>query len=179
MILRPVAGQPQATVVESEPRPSDLGLMATLRPRMWKQAHLTMALVGVGLMGWAQFDAWLGTPGPPIRLSHSGHIWQPQATPKVDLGTFRVTAFCSCAICCGKWADGYTATGTFATEGRTIAVDRWAVPTLVCLVIEGIGIRWAEDTGSAIKGQRLDLFMDDHDRARDWGVKWLKATTCV
>ena len=46
--------------------------------------------------------------------------------------TFTVTAYCCCEKCCGKNinhpAYGITATGTKATEGRTIAVDPNVIP---------------------------------------------------
>ena len=43
------------------------------------------------------------------------------------LGEFKLTAYCPCMKCCGK-TDGITATGTTATEGRTIAVDPRVIP---------------------------------------------------
>ena len=44
------------------------------------------------------------------------------------LGEFRVTHYCACSACCGQYADGVTATGTVASEGRTIAVDTSVIP---------------------------------------------------
>lgn len=38
------------------------------------------------------------------------------------LGNFRLTAYCSCSICCGRWANGYTASGVKPVAGRTIAL---------------------------------------------------------
>ena len=43
------------------------------------------------------------------------------------IGTFTVTHYCPCEICCGK-TDGITFTGTQATEGRTVAVDPDVIP---------------------------------------------------
>ena len=40
--------------------------------------------------------------------------------------TYKITAYCSCAKCCGK-ATGRTASGTRATAGRTVAADRKSV----------------------------------------------------
>ncbi len=40
-----------------------------------------------------------------------------------SLGEFKLTAYCTCSECCEEYADGYTATMTKATPGRTIAVD--------------------------------------------------------
>lgn len=68
-------------------------------------------------------------------------------------------------------AYGITSSGTKAKEGRTIAVDPKVIPIGSVVYIEGIGIRTAEDTGSAIKGNRIDIFMNDVDRAIQFGVK--------
>jgi 3D (Asp-Asp-Asp) domain-containing protein len=68
-------------------------------------------------------------------------------------------------------AYGITSSGTKAKEGRTIAVDPKVIPIGSVVYIEGIGIRTAEDTGSAIKGSRIDIFMNDVNEARKFGVK--------
>ncbi|MNY67689.1 3D domain protein [compost metagenome] len=39
------------------------------------------------------------------------------------------------------------------------------------MFIEGIGIRKAEDIGSAIRGSRIDVFMNDLGQAQEFGVK--------
>lgn len=85
--------------------------------------------------------------------------------------TFTLTAYCACSKCCGKWADGITASGTVATEGRTVAVDRNIVPMGSKLEIEGIGTRIAEDTGSGVNGNHIDIFFEDHQRALNFGVQ--------
>ncbi|HEX7055988.1 MAG TPA: 3D domain-containing protein [Bacilli bacterium] len=66
---------------------------------------------------------------------------------------------------------GITASGTHAQEGRTIAVDPKVIPIGTKVYIEGIGFRTAEDTGSAIKGAKIDVFMNDVKQARKFGVK--------
>ena len=80
------------------------------------------------------------------------------------MGEFKLTAYCPCAKCCGKWANGITATGTTATEGRTIAVDPRVIPY-------GSSVATAEDCGGAIKENRIDVFFDDHETARAFGVQ--------
>lgn len=91
-----------------------------------------------------------------------------------SIGFFVVTAYCPCEKCCGVWADGITATGTKATQGKTIAVD----PSLIELGsvvyfdgIDGFGGYVAEDTGGAIKENRIDIYFDNHQDALEWGVK--------
>ena len=38
------------------------------------------------------------------------------------LGTYTIYAYCPCVKCCGK-TNGITASGTVATEGRTVAAN--------------------------------------------------------
>lgn len=66
---------------------------------------------------------------------------------------------------------GITSSGAKVKEGRTIAVDPTIIPIGSTVYIEGIGYRKAEDTGSAIKGSRIDVYIKDLDEAVDFGVK--------
>lgn len=93
----------------------------------------------------------------------------------LELGTFKITHYCPCSKCCGKWADGITATGTKATQGRTIAVDPDVIPygTEVMVVYEdgSEAVYIAEDCGGAIQGNRIDIYMDSHEAALIGGIK--------
>lgn len=77
------------------------------------------------------------------------------------------TAYCACFKCCGK-EDGITATGTKATAGRTIAVDPSVIPYGAEVVING-HTYIAEDCGSAVKGNAVDIFHETHEAARQFG----------
>ena len=91
-----------------------------------------------------------------------------------NLGEFRITYYCPCAKCCEK-SDGITATGTIATEGRTVAVDPKVIPYGTVIYIEGIGARVAEDCGGAVKNNVIDVFVDTtHQEAIKMGRKKLK-----
>lgn len=83
-----------------------------------------------------------------------------------------LTAYCSCAKCCGK-SDGITATGTLAKQGRTIAVDPRYIPYGTEVIIDGVTYI-AEDCGGAIKGNRIDLFFDSHSEALKFGKQTKK-----
>ena len=114
----------------------------------------------------------------------------PQMPPQIEaeeeqqwtsLGDFKLTAYCACETCCGYWAtirpideNGtpivYTASGAIAETGITIAVDPNIIPYGTEVKInEHIYI--AQDTGGAIKGNRIDVYHDDHDAARAFAVR--------
>lgn len=86
-----------------------------------------------------------------------------------SLGEFVISFYCSCEKCCNK-SDGITATGTQATEGRTIAVDPEVIPYGTMVVIDG-HTYIAEDCGGAIKGNRIDIYMNSHEEALQAGVR--------
>lgn len=87
------------------------------------------------------------------------------------LGNYKLTFYCPCEICCGEWANGITATGTTATEGRTIAVDPTVIPYGTEVII-GDRVYIAEDCGGAIKGNRIDVYVDSHEKALEMGVQY-------
>lgn len=66
---------------------------------------------------------------------------------------------------------GITKSGSRVTEGRTIAVDPKVIPIGWWVYIEGIGFRRAEDTGSAIKGNKIDVYYDSEAYAEKFGRK--------
>jgi len=91
-------------------------------------------------------------------------------------GVYKVTAYCPCVICCGK-TDGITASGTQATANRTIAAPKtFAFGTQV--VINGITYT-VEDRGGAIQGNRIDVYMDTHQQALQWGVRYLEVEVLI
>ncbi|TCS92796.1 3D domain-containing protein [Hazenella coriacea] len=91
------------------------------------------------------------------------------------LGNFTLTAYTAGPESTGKKpgdpAYGVTSSGALVSEGVTIAVDPKVIPIGSRVYIEGIGYRVAQDTGSAIKGNRIDLYVNDLKDARQFGVK--------
>ena len=88
-----------------------------------------------------------------------------------SLGVFRLTAYCSCEICCGKWSQyNKTYSGTTPKTGRTIAVDKEQIPIGSKVMIDG-HIYTAEDTGSAIREDCIDIYHDSHGAAKTFGVQ--------
>lgn len=85
-------------------------------------------------------------------------------------GRYKVTAYCSCARCCGK-TNGITASGARATAGHTVAApSTFAFGTK--LLING-KTYVVEDRGGAIQGNRIDIYMNSHSDALAWGVRYL------
>lgn len=87
--------------------------------------------------------------------------------PLVSLGMFEVTAYCHCAICCGREGQ-LTASGTYPATGRTIGVDPDILPYGTEVVINGHKYV-AEDTGGAMQGRHIDIFMNSHEEALQFG----------
>ena len=89
------------------------------------------------------------------------------------LGEFRVTAYCGGECCCGAWADEdcTTACGEKATEGVTVAADTSVLPfgTVIRIGDEEYTV---QDTGSAVQGNTIDIYFDDHQDALEHGVKY-------
>ncbi len=94
------------------------------------------------------------------------------------------TAYCLCQKCCGKPAThpefGVTASGYKITPGsndKVIAVDTSVIPLGTKVYVEGLngansyGYAVAADTGSAIKNMKIDLYMDSHADALNWGFR--------
>lgn len=87
-----------------------------------------------------------------------------------DLGSFKITYYCACKKCCGK-NDGITASGNKAIEGRTIAADTRILPMGSVVVIDN-HVYVVEDVGGAIKGNKIDIYVDSHEKALKKGVKF-------
>lgn len=79
---------------------------------------------------------------------------------------FTFTAYGSdCFRCSGR-----TASGTVPEKGRTIAVDPDLIPLGSEVMIDGY-IYIAEDTGGAIKGNKIDMFVGTEDESISYGVQ--------
>ena len=73
------------------------------------------------------------------------------------------TAYCN---------DPITSTGTKPQVGRTIAVDPKVIPYGTKVYIPQFDkVFIAEDCGSAIKGKRIDIYMESEEVCEQWGYK--------
>ncbi|HJH11136.1 MAG TPA: LysM peptidoglycan-binding domain-containing protein [Metalysinibacillus jejuensis] len=86
--------------------------------------------------------------------------------------TLRVSATAYTAYCYG--CSGITATGINLRANpnlKVIAVDPRVIPLGSRVWVEGYGEAIAGDTGGAIKGNRIDVFINNTNRAYAWGRK--------
>ncbi|MBQ2924831.1 MAG: G5 domain-containing protein [Anaerotignum sp.] len=88
-----------------------------------------------------------------------GHAYTKQISAKV-------TAYTPYDAGC----NGITATGTTAKKG-VIAVDPSVIPLGTRVYIPGYGVAVAQDTGGAIKGNRVDVCYMTKNEAFSWGVR--------
>lgn len=68
---------------------------------------------------------------------------------------------------------GRTATGVVAQPG-VIAVDPSVIPLGTKVYIPGVGVLLAEDTGGAIRGNRIDICMSSLWQADQWGIRTIQ-----
>ncbi|MCL6479681.1 MAG: ubiquitin-like domain-containing protein [Peptococcaceae bacterium] len=76
-------------------------------------------------------------------------------------------------------ATAYTHTGHNTASGTkpeygVVAVDPQVIPLGTRMYIEGYGYAKALDTGGAIKGKRIDVFVESYSEADRWGVRTVK-----
>ena len=113
----------------------------------------------------------------------NGTIVEPE--PPIEWLEFRATAYCPCEKCCGKWAtlrptdeNGqpivYGATGIILQSGVNVAADTSIYPMGTVLEIQDFGEFIVQDRGGSIKGNRIDIYFDNHDEAIDFGVQTVK-----
>lgn len=97
---------------------------------------------------------------------------EPAAEDEEELvyaGNYKLTFYCPCELCCGPNARGITASGTVATEGRTVSADVTKLPLGTRIYIEDMGEYVVEDTGSAIQGNILDVYLNSHEECLQRG----------
>lgn len=95
------------------------------------------------------------------------------------LDNVTVTHYCICQRCCGKSPDhpaySITASGRRATPYVSVAVDPSLIPLGADVLVDygdgEIHYYRADDTGSGVKGNHIDLCVASHEEALRAGVK--------
>jgi 3D (Asp-Asp-Asp) domain-containing protein len=96
-----------------------------------------------------------------------------------NLGTFKITVYCACSKCCGKYAENRPidsngkeivrgAAGRTLIPYYSIAVDPSVIPLGTKVIIDGKEYR-ADDTGGKVKGNVIDIYSGtDHEKALEY-----------
>ena len=95
---------------------------------------------------------------------------QAKSVELLPMGECKISYYCACSECSGPWGD-LTATGTRCVEGRTVAVDPEVISYGTKLLING-RVYTAEDCGGNVKGDHIDIYLDDHDLTEKLGVDY-------
>ena len=106
---------------------------------------------------------------------------EPAEPEPVLLGSFRITAYCSCEKCCGEWAKNrpngivYGAAGVELKAGVSCASP---LPLGTTVEVEGLGeyivqdrpAQWVIDKYGE---NQIDIYFDNHEAASAFGLKQL------
>lgn len=114
-----------------------------------------------------------------VKLEHkNSHSTDSQGTVKsVEGKTIKVIATAYTANC--KGCSGVTSTGIDLKSNpdtKVIAVDPTVIPLGSVVYVEGYGYAIAGDTGSAIKGNKIDVFVPTRAKALQWGIRRVNVT---
>lgn len=126
---------------------------------------------------------------PEIAIETNNNEIKPEVLPfvqdtvdKIYLGEFVLTAYCPCEKCCGQYGVNrpidengdlivYGAYGQRLEAGVSIATDPDVIGFNQEVYIDG-AVYKANDTGGNIKGNKIDIYMINHDDATDFGVQY-------
>ena len=121
-------------------------------------------------------------PIEPDQLTAVTPLVEDPAEPEpVLLGSFRITAYCSCEKCCGEWAKNrpngivYGAAGVELKAGVSCASP---LPLGTVVEVEGLGeyivqdrpAQWVIDKYGE---NQIDIYFDNHEAASAFGLKQL------
>ena len=118
----------------------------------------------------------LATTNPALTASTTLAKQVEGITPTVK--TFNTSAYCSCAKCCGK-TNGITASGAKATGWYTLAAGKsYKLGTIIYIpaFADKPNGGWfvVQDRGGAISDSKLDVYMDTHEQALQFGRRSLE-----
>lgn len=90
----------------------------------------------------------------------------------IYMGNFKITYYCDSEYehICG-YGDHMTASGKPTEIGWTVAADWNVLPNGSLIYIDGVGFREVQDVGGAVKGQHIDVLVQNHSEALDFGIE--------
>lgn len=107
-------------------------------------------------------------------LEIQGNVAINPVESEYEMISMNVSAFCGGACCCGKWADGQTASGHWIKPGDKFVAAPPEYPFGTIMDVPGYGKVLVFDRGGAIKGNKLDLYFDEHQSALIFGRRQLE-----
>lgn len=121
------------------------------------------------------------TPDVTLEPVETPLVEEPAEPEPVLLGSFRITAYCSCEKCCGEWAKNrpngivYGAAGVELKAGVSCASP---LPLGTVVEVEGLGeyivqdrpAQWVIDKYGE---NQIDIYFDNHEAASAFGLKQL------
>lgn len=110
------------------------------------------------------FAGWLSEEKPKPKVENTTKHNEPSAS-NAYFGKCKITHYCNCSKCCGKWAGGTTASGSYPVTGRTVAMSGLPFGTKVS--ING-HVYTVEDRG--VSGSAVDIYVDSHSEALSRGM---------
>lgn len=120
-------------------------------------------------------------------VQHLVMVVEPDTYEEPETTTYRVTAYCSCEKCCGKWALNRPVDENGNEIIRGASGER-LIPTVSCasplpfgteIQLEGFGtVKVVDRTAQWIVDKHgeniIDIYFDNHQTAWDFGVKYLE-----
>lgn len=88
----------------------------------------------------------------------------------------KTTAYCSCEICCGEWANKRKGivvggSGKELAPNYSVAADKSLFAYGDIIYLDGQQYR-VDDCGGAIKGLLFDVYCNTHEEAKQYGVQY-------
>lgn len=139
-----------------------------------------VTLLGVVTLGVVEVGARMiysvSTEPRPVVLPVADVQTSPDIhAPVKDGATYEITFYSHGCIMPFRGPEGHArraANGRWPIADVTVAADTRLHPFGTELLVEGIGFRTVGDRGRAIKGKKLDLFVDSCREARKHGRQW-------
>lgn len=119
-------------------------------------------------------------PEPPI-------VEEVEEIEEIENIIYRVTAYCACEKCCGKWALNrpldehgnpivYGAAGEVLTSGVSVASP---LPFGTQIELDGYGIVVVQDRTAKWVVEKygeniIDIYFDSHEEAWNWGCQYIE-----
>lgn len=108
-------------------------------------------------------------------------VEEPAEPEPVLLGSFRITAYCSCEKCCGEWAKNRPNGIVYGAAGVELKADvscASPLPLGTVVEVEGLGeyivqdrpAQWVIDKYGE---NQIDIYFDNHEAASAFGLKQL------